>query len=151
MLFACLPHLAAVGLFWIGCNDLFRAESAAPANWQARLILPIATGCLTAIAAAEAEDAQRAWTLSVLAAALVFILLILAVFRKPESFLDLQLPIGIRDTRVAGMNWWMVIRGLGLAVLAYACIVNVFVVGDEPGGTSHSPVSSPAHSGATQP
>jgi hypothetical protein len=129
MLLASLPYVATAVLYWINCGDLFRGDDVAPPpNWVARLTLPILIGCLTSLVAVHEKGSHESWALSVVAVNLAFVIAMLAILRRRETFLDLQLPVGVRDSRLDGIYWWMGLRTIGLVVLAYGCVVNVAVV-----------------------
>jgi hypothetical protein len=131
-LLAACPYIAALASYWASAWDLFRTENeTAPPNWNWRLVAPVLAGGLTPLALASKQtgiDAtERGLLLSSVAAAILFVVVLLPFLQgnKPYLWLQRAIPIGRRELR--WLPWRRFFVGLGSVILVYGASVNIAV------------------------
>jgi len=134
LLLAALPYAGALVVYWLNTDALFRdAGATAPSNWNWRLVTPVMVGGLTPLALAAKsglQDEQRWLLLSATGLAMLYTLVSMGVFRDPQKFFQLQLPVGIGDRTLRKWPKWRAFLLVGSLVFIYAAVVNMVVAVD---------------------
>jgi hypothetical protein len=126
MLLTFLPYIASTAVYWLNSNEFFaQAGGKLPTSAPWRMAVPVVIGGgLTPLALAAQKQTGLSFLLSATAAALVFLLAVLWLFRDQRTFLRLYRPV--RPARKKGVVLGRhVLVGGGVAVIGYGALVNV--------------------------
>ena len=131
MLLAALPYVAALAVYWVNTDALFRdAGAVAPSNWNLRIVTPVLVAGITPLALAAKSglhDHQRWLLLSATGIAMLYTLISLGILRDSKKFFRLQLPLGVGERTFTKWPRWRGFLMVGTLVVVYAAVVNMVV------------------------